>query len=153
MTEHPIEEGANITDHAFVEAKVVSIELAMSDAATYLDSSFGGDTPSINAFEKLVELQEERQPLTITTRLKTYENMLIETITAPDDFKTMFGMKATVGLREIFVASTATVAMPDRSSAAPQKTGATSKGTVQPAGEATADNRSTLRKAADLLRG
>ena len=75
--------------------------------------------------------------------------MLIETITVPDDFKTMFGLRATVGLREIITAKTSTVAMPDRSSTAPQKTGETTKGTIQPA----ADNRSILKKAADALMG
>jgi len=149
MTGHPVEEGANITDHSFVEPKSLSIVIGMSDAATYLDSSFSGENRSVSAFEKLQELQEARQRLTIQTRLKTYKNMLIETMTVPDDFKTMFGLRVTIGLREIIVATTSTVIMPDRTSAAPQKTGQTNKGTIQP----TTDNRSTLKKAADALRG
>ena len=77
--------------------------------------------------------------------------MLIETITTPDDYKTMYGLRATIILREIIVVRTSTVTLPDSTSAAPQKTGDTNKGTVQPA--AGTDNRSTLKKAADALMG
>ena len=58
--------------------------------------------------------------------------MLIETITVPDDYKTLYGLRATIGLREIIVARTSTVALPNRTSIAPQKTGETQIGTVQP---------------------
>jgi hypothetical protein len=95
-------------------------------------------------------LQAERRPLTINTKLAKYENMLIENITAPDDFTTMNGLRATVFFREIIIVSTDTVTLPDRTSADPHKTGNTNAGAVQPS--ASEDNRSTLRKAADALR-
>ena len=152
ITEHPVETGANIADHAFLEPQSLSIEIGMSDAAAYLSSSFIGENCSVDAFTTLKKMQASRQPLTVITRLATYQNMLIETLTSPVDFKNFRGMRATVGLREIITAATATVVMPDRASAAPQKTGETHKGTLQPAGE-TEDNRSTLKKAMDMLKG
>jgi hypothetical protein len=77
--------------------------------------------------------------------------MLIETITAPDDYKTLYGLRAIIGLREIIVAKTMAAALPDRSSAAPQKTGETNKGTVRP--DTGNNNKSIMLKAAEGFRG
>ncbi len=50
--------------------------------------------------------------------------MLIENITAPDDYTTLFALKATVTLTEIITAKTQAVLI--------EKTGTTKKGTIQP---------------------
>ena len=151
ITDHPVEEGANIADHAYLKQKVVSIEIGMSDVCTdFIDGQFAqGFTRSVSAFETLERLQAEREPISIHSRLATYENMLIENITAPDDYLTKNGLKATVFFREMIIAKTDTVTLPNRTSAAPQKTGNTNRGAVQPV----ADDRSTLRRGFDALRG
>jgi len=148
ITDHPVEEGANITDHAYIEPKAISIEIGMSDVcSSIIDGQFAQRfSRSVSAYDTLERLQSERIPLSIKTKLATYRNMLIENITAPDDFVTRHGLRAMVFFREIIVVSTDTVTMPSR---APQKTGNTNRGTVQPS--ASEDNRSTLRRAADAL--
>ena len=151
ITDHPVEEGANITDHAFVEPKAVSIEIGMSDVCS---SFVGGQftqrfSRSVSAYDTLEKMQADRIPVSIHTKLATYHNMLVENITAPDDYITRHGLRATVFFREIIVVSTDTVTLPDRTSAMPQKTGNTNRGAVQPS--ASEDNRSTLRRAADSL--
>lgn len=134
ITEHPVEEGAAITDHAYVEPRSLTLEIGMSDVCmSFVDGQFAQKSSrSVSAYEVLKQLQSNRIPLKVFTRLDVYENMLIETITSPDDYKTMFGLRAAIGLREIIVVTTSTVALPNRTSTQPQKTGATNKGTVQP---------------------
>lgn len=134
MTEHPVEQGAAITDHAYVEPRSLTLEIGMSDVCTsFVDGQFmQKSSRSISAYEALKQLQVSKIPLKVYTRLDVYENMLIETITSPDDYTTMFGLRATIGLREIIVVTTNTVSLPNRTSGAPQKTGSTNKGTVQP---------------------
>jgi len=134
ITDHPVEEGANITDHAYVEPKTLTMEIGMSDACiSFINGQFTEKyTRSVSAFDVLVNLQEQRIPLKVHTRLKTYENMLIETITVPDDYMTQYGLRATVGLRQIIVVKTETVVIPNRVSKKPHKTGETNRGTVQP---------------------
>jgi len=153
ITDHPVEEGASITDHSFVEPKSISIEIGMSDVGdSIIEGQFAHrSTRSISAFDTLCKLQAERRPITINTKLAKYENMLIENITSPDDFKTINGLRATVFFREIIIVGADTVTLPNRTSAAPHKTGNTNSGAVQPS--ASEDNRSTLRRAADALRG
>ena len=155
ITDHPVEEGASITDHSFVEPKAISMEIGMSDVGdSIIDGQFAHrSTRSISAFDTLCRLQAARKPITVNTKLARYENMLIENIASPDDFKTMNGLMATVFFREIIIVSADTAALPNRTSKAPQKTGSTTKGAVQPSGAGSEGNRSALRRAADALRG
>lgn len=134
ITSHPVEEGANIADHAYLEPQTITMEIGMSDTCvSYVAGQFQQKyTRSVSAYDTLLKLQAERKPLTIHTRLKTYYNMLIENITAPDDYTTLFGLRVTVTLTEIITAKTQTVVIENKTSAEPQKTGTTKKGTVQP---------------------
>ena len=156
ITDHPVEEGANITDHAYVNAKSLSMEIGMSDVCSSLiEGQFlTRSSRSVSAYDVLQRIQEARVPISINTRLAVYHNMLIENMTTPDDYLTQNGLKATVFFREIFVVRTSTATLPNRTSRAPQKTGNTNRGAVQPATTAaTEDNRSTLRRAFDSLTG
>ena len=66
-------------------------------------SSFISDSRSVNAFNTLNRLKIMGVPLTCVTRLKTYDNMIIQSISAPDTVETKYGLKVTVTLREILV--------------------------------------------------
>jgi len=130
ITEHPIQVGAAITDHAYMEPAELVMEIGMSDAATSLvNGQFAnGWSRSVKAYEVLAELQKQRIPIQVVTRLKVYQNMLIETISVPDDYKTLYSLKVTVSLREIMVATVKTVKL----SARPQVTGSTNRGNPEP---------------------
>lgn len=145
MTQHPVEKGADISDHAFIEPSEVGMEVAMSDVSS-------GDGKSAAAFRKLLALQSSLDPLTVVTRLKTYRNMMIESVSSPDDYSTMFGMKATILFREMKLVTTSTVKVSSSASSDPQKSGETNKGTSQPqSGSST--NQSVLSQAASKLFG
>ena len=73
-----------------------------------------GNSRSINAYQVLRKLQEQRIPIKVITRLWTYTNMLIETISATDDNKTAYGLKANVTLKQIFVVNVTTVKISER---------------------------------------
>jgi hypothetical protein len=130
ITQHPIETGANVSDHAFLEPAELVMEIGMSNSAkSIVNGQFDSSrSRSVTAFALLKELQAQRIPLQIHTRLCNYKNMLIESIVAPDDYKTQYSLKATVTFREIMIASTKTVKI----SARAQVTGSTNKGNVQP---------------------
>jgi len=148
ITEHPVEEGASITDHAFVNPKGLSIEVGMSDVCVSLvEGQFAQRfSRSVSAYDTLERLLEERIPISLHTKLATYHNMLIENLTAPDDYQTRNGLRATAFFREVIVVRTDTATLPNRTSRAPHATGATNRGEVQPV-----DNRSALRRATDAL--
>jgi hypothetical protein len=127
MTEHPVQTGASISDHAFLLPSEVTLEIGMSDAMQAFTAGVftSNKSKSISAFETLVALQEGAQPLTVTTRLATYQNMLIESIHALDTKATIAGLRATVVFREIFTGTVTATPV----SARPQTTDSTNIGT------------------------
>lgn len=134
ITEHPVQTGASISDHAYMEAQQVTFEIGMSDVMQDISvaaiASFSGTSSSrsVNAYKILRQLQADRIPIDAITRLGTYKNMLIETISAPDDNKTLYALRATVVLKELFVVNVATVKISERA----QKSQSSNEGDQKP---------------------
>jgi hypothetical protein len=148
ITSHPIQTGAAITDHAYLEPQELSIDIGMSDSAQSLVSgqfTNGNPSRSINAFRILQELQKQRIPVQVVTRLRIYQNMLIKTISAPDDYTTLHGLKATIQMKEILVSEVTTVKLSVR----PQKTDTTPGGNP----EVVPPNQSILKQFMNSLYG
>lgn len=129
ITEHPVQTGASITDHAYLEPRELTIEVGMSDvASSIVPSQFTGSwSRSVKAYEVLRELQAQRIPVQVLTRLGLYKNMMIESLSVPEDNKTLYGLRASIQLKEILVAETKLVKV----SANPQITDSTNKGSPQ----------------------
>lgn len=147
-TSHPVESGANISDHAYTEPAEISIEVGVSDCETG-SGTFGSGSRSLNAFKALLKLQTSRQLITVVTRFKTYTNMLITSVSVPDDYTTMSTFRANIMLREIRIVSTSRVTVSARESEQAQKTGSTNSGTKQ----AETPKQSVLSQAAAMLKG
>lgn len=152
ITSHPVQTGANISDHAYQNPSVLIMEIGMSDVmqgiiiSQFMDTSNYSVSPysgklikktyspapvksrSVTAYATLLQLQSSRLPLQVVTRQKIYQNMLIENIDSPDDMKTLYGLRATITFKEIFVVQVTE----KTASARPQTTGNTSKGNAQP---------------------
>ncbi|HWQ41327.1 MAG TPA: hypothetical protein VN456_04750 [Desulfosporosinus sp.] len=145
ITSHPVETGAAISDHAFVNPVELTMQIGMSDCATsIIPGQFTqGDSRSVRAFEILEKLQSQRVPMQVMSRLGLFKNMLIETIAVPDDYTTQYGLKATVTMKEVFVATVQTVKI----SARPQVTDSTNRGTV----EVETPNKSVTKAIEDKL--
>ncbi len=131
ITQHPVQTGANIADHSFLNPSTLTMEIGMSDAmATMLEGQFTEYyTKSVSAYEKLRELQALRLPVSVHTRLYHYDNMLVQNITAPDSYRTQYGLRCTVTLQEIFVVNVATGTVSTRNWASSRTT---NRGEVQP---------------------
>lgn len=141
ITKHPVQTGAALTDHAFMEPAELSMEIGMTDVnASLVKGQFGNSwSRSVSAYSVLLEMQKQRIPFQVMTRLKVYQNMLIESISVSDDYRTLSGLRATVTMREILVAVVSIVKV----SARPHVTNTTKRGTPEPI----APNESILSKA------
>lgn len=143
VTQHPVQTGANISDHAFVNPIRMTMQVGVSDAMAYrAGTNYGGDgkTKSVQAYRLLCKLQELRIPMQVVTRLNTYQNMLIESIDVSDDVSTLCALKATVNLVQVLVVNVGT----EKVSARAWTSHAQKKAQeVQPKG----DNSTILRKA------
>lgn len=147
ITDHPVQTGAALSDHAFLEPRELSMDIGMSNAARSLVAGqFGGGySRSVTAFQVLKDLQALRVPIQVHTRLGLYQNMLIEVLSAPDDYTTLNGLRCTVTFREILVAQVTTVQI----SARPQVTDNSNRGTPEPV----QPNQSILKQISGYLFG
>ena len=93
ITDYPIENGANVSDHAFMRPKRLSLEIAAEDAAV--------------TWNALVLFQESRIPFYMVTGLTIYSNMLIERLTAHRDIETSTILRGRAELKEVIIATTA----------------------------------------------
>lgn len=106
ITSHPVQSGANISDHAYREPTRITMDIMMSDVlGCRVPGQFNSFfEKSVTAYRRLLDLQRSRIPVSVQTRLGTYQNMLIETISTPDDSSTRDGLRCSITLREVLVA-------------------------------------------------
>lgn len=130
VTSHQVQKGANISDHAYIEPVEVSMTIKMSDAMSgMVESQFQGIsyTRSTAAYKILREIQKQRLAFQIHTRIETYQNMMITGLSVNDDYNNQYGLKCTVTMQELLVASEKTVKVSKRE----QVTTTNNSGTIQ----------------------
>jgi hypothetical protein len=147
ITEHPVQTGAAISDHAFLQPRELTMEVGMSNVATsFVPGQFsGGYSRSVQAYKVLKDLQSLRVPIQLHTRLGLYQNMLIEVLSAPDDYTTLEGLRCTISFKEILVAQVKTVKI----SARPLVTDNSNRGNTEPL----TPDQSILKQLGDKLLG
>jgi hypothetical protein len=136
ITQHPIQNGAAITDHAF--KKPVSVDLKLS-----FDSL---QQPLVTTYKKLRELQESRIPFNCVTGKRTYANMLMGSLAVMTDVTTENILSVAISLQEVILVSVEkTTVAPRTQQADPGKTGATDK-----TADKSAESSPQLREQTDL---
>jgi hypothetical protein len=126
-TQHPVETGANITDHAYNNPIQFTFEIGVTDTVTA--PAFNGQSSrSINAHNLLVELMRKREFVSINTKYGKFDNNLIINISTNDTAETQYASVMTVTLVQIIVANASTY----RVSGIPQSTDTTNRGNVVP---------------------
>jgi hypothetical protein len=133
ITEHPVEQGAPIADHAFKRPSEVTIRAGWSATEAGDLSADGGGIYSI-----LLRMQAALQPFNVFTGKRSYKDMLIASLVVETDEKSEFALMATITCRQIILVSTSTTNVSGSSSDAanhtdPQSTAQPSdNGTQQP---------------------
>lgn len=137
ITEHPVELGANINDHAFKQPAEVVIRCGWSNsslgslisgvrqavASIFGDSAFGSDYVS-GVYNQLLALQESRIPFDVSTGKRTYQNMLMRSLALTTDSRTEYALMCTVVCRQVIIVQTQATTLPPRDAQAnPQGTG------------------------------
>ncbi|WP_289050622.1 phage baseplate protein [uncultured Acidaminococcus sp.] len=137
MTDHAIVEPAELsievmmtdaeTSNFFSMAPMINVLYSITKIAqeysvfknlcSQIPSQLQGDGRSAAAWTTLRAMQVARTPITVETRLQTYDNMIIEELSAPDDVKTLNAFRCTVRLREIFFATVAETQVSKRAAA------------------------------------
>lgn len=78
VTENPVEDGFPVHDHVVCQPIKLSMVVTVSPLPVTWYEKFGVDVGRIDdAASKLEQIYKERQPITIITNEKTYENMVM----------------------------------------------------------------------------
>jgi hypothetical protein len=136
ITEHPIEYGTPITDHAFKLQREVSCRYGWDNSilpsmSSLIGAVTGGPAPSfslnkvLDVYNSLLALQSTRQPFALFTGKQHYPSMLIKSLTCTTDARSENALIVQMVFREVIIVKTQSAQVnPVANQAAPQKTAA-----------------------------
>lgn len=120
ITEHPVEIGAAVNDHAYKRAAEVTMEVGFAGGGSLLDfvdtSTIGlslGKSPE-EVYQELRDLQSSREPIDVITGKRKYSNMLIRAIEVTTDKTSENVLMCVLTLREVIISQTESVAVADK---------------------------------------
>lgn len=131
VTEHPVEQGASISDHAFKKPAELTLRLGWSNANA---EAAGNSNYVAEIYDQLLKLQEKREPVSVVTGKRLYKNMLITGLTVTTDKDTEQVLLVTVTCREVIIVETMVSVVPPRRvhKHSGRTGGIEDRGTVQP---------------------
>ena len=147
ITDHPVEQGAPITDHAFKNPAELSMRIGWSSSSVALDAVVSSVVDSVKAgklttpkiktvrdiYEDLLKLQASRKPFDVSTGKRLYKDMLIKSISTTTDASSENSLVVSVVLRQIIIVQTKAAKLKAENQAKPNKTApAADRGTIQP---------------------
>jgi hypothetical protein len=122
VSEHPTESGASFCDHVSLEPMTLQIEGIISNTPmTFVGltaiRSFDNylhdrsNDLAVDAFKKLEAIFAKRQPISITTTLKDYDNMVLESLSFERGGGTAESLHFRATAKQIRIAKQATIAI------------------------------------------
>lgn len=110
----PVEEGFNISDSILLKPLTLTLVIQISDSPVTWATRFGGPRPGrVNEILAQLEmLWQQKQPVTVVTNLKIYENMAIEKISIPKNPESGSALKIPMEFKQIRVVSVKTTTIP-----------------------------------------
>lgn len=107
ITDHPVEQGAVISDHAYKLPAELLITYGFwpgSDQNAAMDPSYLN-----TVYSKALELQTTRTLFSVTTKRRVYQNMLMASVHLTTDKNTENSLILRMVCREVIIASTKTI--------------------------------------------
>ena len=155
ITEHPVEQGASITDHAYIKPAEVTLRWGWSNSSPANAGSLFGLLPSFGAaseqyikdvYDNLLTLQQTRKLLTIVTGKRKYDNMLIQSLSTRTDNTSEYALIIIAKCRQIIIVQTSAVepGTAPENQAAPQETQPPAQTGEQPATPAASPPRPSV---------
>lgn len=127
MTEHPVEQGSVIADHAYKVPQVVELEYGWSGSPP---NSFAVRTDKFlrDIYDQLLQLQKNRTLVSVSTGKRDYQSMLIQSVQEETSKETENAMIIRAVCREVILATVSTFILSDSSvQAQPQNTAQTTE--------------------------
>ena len=106
VTSYPVEDGKIISDHIINEPETLQISGMVSDTPLSFITPFSNpfsvaNSPSVNAFQRLVEIHNRRELITVITGIKVYENMAITALQVPRNLQSGQSLTFTMDFQKV----------------------------------------------------
>jgi hypothetical protein len=105
IAEHPVEGGSVMSDHIYNEQPTLTLKVMVTDSP--INGDAGDHVQSI--FDTVEALWEKREPVTVVSGLKVYENMAIESYSFPK--KRESATEISFNLKQIIITESQSVMM------------------------------------------
>lgn len=145
ITEHPVQEGAVIADHAFLKPVEVSIKAVFGD----------DEMPLSEIYERLLRFQNEREPFDVVTGKRIYKNMLLKSIGVTTDRTTENILAVTFTCKEVIIVTVEVATVPPRAKHKQAGTSGTQKAGAKSAKEdkASPQKQKSILKSISAVKG
>ncbi len=100
ITEHPVEVGAAISDHAYKRPAEVQMRIAWSN------SSHADPNYAQSIYQTLLRLQADRVPFNLYTGKRVYFNMMLAMIFVRTDSTSEFALRVEASMHQVFLVQT-----------------------------------------------
>ncbi len=122
VTEHPVENGAAISDHAYLRPSEVRLHYAWSNSS--LSSLFDfSEGHARRIYGQLQALQASREPFDVVTGKRRYSNMVLVSVSVTTDRSKEYMLDVTMICRQVIIVSTQQATLPPAArQAQPQNT-------------------------------
>lgn len=129
ITRHPVQQGANISDHAYKEPAMVTIQAAYSgssysalfslatgaDIVGSLTDGQLGESYVQQVYTNLLALQQDRELLEVITGKRAYNNMLIASVEVHTDKESEYTLMLRITCQQVIIVNSSTATLPARS--------------------------------------
>lgn len=107
VTDHPVETGGDVTDHSRPKPITYTVEGVVSDTplGNMVDTRSGVTLPSADALARLTGIRDAREPVQIGTSLRTYDNMLMQSLSFTKDASTGRALRFRATFKQVIIAT------------------------------------------------
>jgi hypothetical protein len=114
ITEHPVEQGYSITDHAFIKPAELTLRFGWAPSGQTSDAPMADYQYLQGLYQDLLTLQRSRIPMDIVTGKRHYKNMLLSAVSVTTDEHSELVLAVSAQCREIRIAKTRILTVPPR---------------------------------------
>ncbi len=121
VASHPVQTGANISDHAWVKPGEVTMTCGFAGGGSLLDmvetSALGvsvGLSPE-EMYEELLTLQRICEPFEVVTSKRTYSNMLLKQVDVTTDKQNKNNLMCTLTMVQVLLSDTENITFAEKS--------------------------------------
>lgn len=103
VTDHPVEEGSDVTDNVRLLSRTFSVQGVVSDSPLEPLATMRNSTtlPSEDALARLTQIWQDRQPVTVESHLGVLTDMVLDSLTIPVNAQTGRALRFTGTFKQV----------------------------------------------------